>query len=171
MLASLSRRELQRRLAKLPLAQAPSPFRFHAQMLRVLVLGQVAHCLMHLAANVGISLIDQPNAEIIPITLLVSVTAVVVTLITGNALPQLTYLSGLVDVATHLRPIEEKRRVDLVAPLLPLLNAVDMPNQMIKDLVALNLPTQLIQIRKYVFHTLPVLKHRQVMEVQPNHDS
>ena len=97
-------------------------------MLCVLVLGQVVHCFVHLAATASVPLTDDPYTKIISISLLVGVTAEVVTLITSDTLPQLTDLSGLVDVATHLRTIEEKRRVDVVPPLLPLLDTTDMPD-------------------------------------------
>lgn len=97
-------------------------------MLRVLVLDQVVYCFVHLAANADITLIDHPYSEIIPIAHLVSVTAEVVTLTTRDALPQPTDLSGLVDVATHLRSIKEKRRVYVIPPILSLFDTTDMPD-------------------------------------------
>lgn len=170
MLAYLSRRELQRRPAKLPLTQAASPFRLYTQVLGVLILGQVVHRFVNLAANVCIIPVDPPNTKLLSIALLVSITAEVIALPTGNVFPQLTYLTGLVNITADLRPVEEECRVNVVAPILPLLNATDMPKQMIKDLVTLDLPNQPIQIRKYILHTLPILKDRRVMKVQPNHD-
>lgn len=47
---------------QLPLTQTSSPSGFHPQVLRILILGQVVHCFVHLAAPASVTLTDDPYA-------------------------------------------------------------------------------------------------------------
>ncbi|APC19578.1 hypothetical protein BLL42_28100 (plasmid) [Pseudomonas frederiksbergensis] len=59
--------------------------------------------------------------------------------------------------------------MDVIAPLLNLLDAADVFGQMVKDRIALNFSGQPILISKCLLDTQPSLHHREVTQVDSDH--
>src|SRR5690606_8122714 len=124
---------------------------------------------MHVTPRVQVSPVDQANAKPVLVFILFEVAVVEAALTTGNALPELTDPLGPVDVGTHFRAVEEERSMDVIAPILALLNAADVAGFMVENQVTLTLSNQPIQVVEYALHTQPRLSLCTVIQINPDH--
>ena len=81
------------------------------------------------------------------------VAVVEVALTTGNTLPQLTDPLRPVDICAHMSTVEKEGSMDVLAPILPLLNRTDVTSEVVKDRVALMFSYQPIQVIEHVLDT------------------
>lgn len=81
------------------------------------------------------------------------VAAIEAALPSSDALPQFTNLLGLVNVSTHLVPIEEVASMDVVATIFTLFNGTDVTSEVVEDWVAFMLSDQAIQVIEHVLDT------------------
>lgn len=135
----------------------------------LIVLGQVTHGVMHVSPSLQITPVDQAKPQPVSVFILVEIAVVEATLTTGNALPQLTDPLSPVDISTHLSTVEEERCMDVVPPILTLLDTADVTYLMVEDRIAFTFSDEPIQVIEYVLSTQPRLSLCTVIQINPDH--
>ena len=130
------------------MAEAFAPERLHPQLLGVL--DQVAHRVVDMGTDISITPQDHTDTTLVSVLFLVVVAAIEVALPPSDAFPQFTDLLRRVDVSTYFIAIEEVGRVDVIAPILSLLNRTDVTSEVLKDRVALMLRNHPIQVIEHM---------------------